>query len=222
MLQCLTSVTPLSLNSAHDQQLIADHYLDLYAKKIANFLNDAKGFHERARVLVDDVRTTSMGISLCADTIRSGRVLSGEYEYCEFLMRNHTANRAEKNKKIREDMKDVRHELEAISFDYQLCMNAFSIKLAVYGILAGVVGILISSAGIVQSCMSNKEVDMSPVQQRLDSVFGAQSQGIARIDSVQNSIAEKQEEQDVKLDQAVKKFDRFTKKTQNRRKLTSK
>ena len=192
LLICLSSEAPLTLDTEEGRRRIYTHYLDLYDRKINNFLKDAIDDHARGRNLVNNVFTAGKGISHYASTIRNGRILAGEYEYCEFLMKIYNTGRAQQNKEIRDKMVAIRKELEALSFDYQLCTNSFSIKLAVYGIIAGVAGILVSTGGIVYSCCS--QTDKTPIIQHIDSATDAQKERTMKLERQLQDVSKGQKE----------------------------
>lgn len=197
ILTCLHSDQPLSLNTAVGMRQVAKHYLDCYSQKISDFYNDARRYHERARVLIANVFMVSKGIGLLSSTIRNARKLEGEYEYCEFLMKHYNEGRAQDNKTIRDNMSMVRHEMETVSFDYQLCINAFSVKFGLYGIMAGVAGILVSTGGIVYSCCS--ETDLLPIIQKNDSIASELKNERLHSDSIYQVLHNDQERQMMEL-----------------------
>ncbi len=197
ILTCLHSDQPLSLSTAVGMRQVAKHYLDSYSQKISDFLNDARRYHERARMLIANVFTVSKGIGLLSSTIRNARKLEGEYEYCEFLMKHYNDGRAQENKTIRDNIAMVRREMETISFDYQLCINAFSVKFGLYGILAGVAGILVSTGGIVYSCCS--ETDLLPIIQKNDTIASEMKNDRLHTDSVYQVLCNDQKQQIMEL-----------------------
>lgn len=209
LLKCLSSRDPLTLKTETGKAMIANHYLDLYATKFNNFLKDITDDHARARTLVNNGMTTAKGINMYAEIIKSGRIIAGEYEFCNFLMQHYNSGRAQQNRSIRDTMTAIRSELEACSSDYQLCTNAYSTKLGIYGIWAGVLGILISTGGIMFSCLSDKSFE--PVIQKEDSIKIDIEYLKKDIDSVHGILIKNQIQQSNELQEINKKIQQMQK-----------
>lgn len=217
LLKCMTSSIPLSLDTAEGMKNISDHYINLYDLKIRHFLKDAKDDYATAKKLVNNMPTVAKGISLFADIIRRGRILTGECEYCEFLMQHYNTGRAQQNKQIRDTMKDIKHELDVISFDYQLCINAFSINLGLYGVLFGVVGILVSTGGIVYSCCTSKDLD--PVILHVDSAAASQNANAIQMKKALQNLDANQKKMQAQNDTILSNMQRIDKKLQKQQNI---
>jgi hypothetical protein len=216
LLNCMTSNNPLSLDTVDGKNNISNYYIDLYDKKIGNFFKDVQDDYALAKRLVNNISSVAKGISLFADIIRRGRILTGEYEYCEFLMQHYTTGRAQKNKHIRDTMRDIEHELENISFDYQLCINAYSIKLGLYGVLFGVVGIFVSIGGMIHSYCSSQ--DVVPFVQHVDSVVIKQNENTIQIEKGLKKLDTNQQKlqtQNDTIQSAIQRIDKRFQKQQS-------